>query len=814
MNRKDRRAAGNPPMGVDEARKLLGEAVSHHQAGRPQQAGPLYDRVLAAFPNQPDALHLSGILLAQIGRPEQGIERLRRAVAAAPDRGEFHTNLGQALVQSGKNAEAETELRKAIALDPRQPDAHNNLGNLLKAAGQTDAAEACFRQAIKVQPKFAGAWNNLGNLLGDTGRTDEAIAALRKACELAPDFAGAFSNLGGLLADSGAPDEGEAMLRHALELAPNLRAAHEHLGTLCHRTRRYAEAGEHFRSALENGPDDASIRVNLADCDRQAGDLTSTVTHARKASEIAPERVDTWLALGVVLRAQGELGEAEDALRRALDIDGNHAGARAALGWVLDGQGRLTEAIDNYRQSLNVRPDHANTAMNLGVALINAGHAEEGLDAYARALEIDPDSAVAGSNLLMGLNYRPFDHRRVMEAHEDWAAHHASGLEQFNFTDRDRDPDRPLRIGVASPDLRTHSIAFFFESLLANIDQQHYPVTCYAEVRRPDAITDRLKALAQGWVDTVPLDDDALAARIHDDGTDILLDLAGHTRGNRLPALAHKPAPLQALWLGAPDTSGMAQIDYRVTDPVGDPPGETEHWHREKLVRIATGLNCYVPDATAPDVAENRAQGGRPLTFTSFNNWSKVGPETIDLWARVLKRVEGSHLFLKAHALADETIARDAHAAFEAHGISAGRIRFSPWEVQTSHHLDLYNQCDIALDTWPYSGHTTTCEALWMGVPVITMTGDRMGARVSASILQQVGLSGLVADDPESFAEIATALAADTARQEDLHRNLRKRMAASPLCDGAAFARNFEDLFRTMWRRWCAGDAPDHFTVG
>ncbi len=814
MNRKDRRAAGNPPMGVDEARKLLGEAVAHHQAGRAQQAGPLYDRVLAAFPDLPDALHLSGILLAQIGRPEQGIARLRRAVAAVPDRGEFHANLGQALAQVGRTAEAEAELRKAVALDPRQPDAHNNLGNLLKATGQTDAAEACFRQAIEAQPKFAGAWNNLGNLLSDTGRTEEAIAALRKACELAPNFAGAFSNLGGLLADNDAAEEGEAMLRRALELAPNLRAAHEHLGTLCHRMRRYADAGTHFRNALESGPDDASIRVNLADCDRHTGNLAAAVAHARKASEIAPERVDTWLALGVVLRAQGELGEAEDALRRALDLDENHAGACAALGWVLDGQGRLTEAIDNYRQSLEVRPNHANTAMNLGVTLVNASRVEEGLDAYARALEIDPGSAVARSNLLMGLNYRPFEHQRIMEAHDDWAAHHASGPGRFDFTGRDRDPDRPLRIGVASPDLRTHSIAFFFESLLANIDQRRYPVTCYAEVRRPDGITERLKGLAQGWVDTVPLDDDALAARIHDDRIDILLDLAGHTRGNRLPALARKPAPLQALWLGAPDTSGMAQINYRVTDPVGDPPGETEHWHREKLARIATGLNCYVPDATAPDVAENRAQGDRPLTFTSFNNWSKVGPETIELWAGVLRRVEGSHLFLKAHALADEAIARDAHAAFEAHGVSADRIRFSPWEVQTAHHLDLYNQCDIALDTWPYSGHTTTCEALWMGVPVITMTGDRMGARVSASILQQVGLSDLVADDPGDFAEIAATLAADAARREDLHRNLRASMAASPLCNGAAFARNFEDMFRTMWRRWCTGDAPDHFTVG
>ncbi len=817
MNRKERRKAGasgggSPPPPPAELQQILRQAVGHHQAGRLNEAWTAYQKVLSAAPDQPDALHFSGILLSQSGKARQGIERLQRAASLQPNRAEFHGNLGQALAQAGQAEQAEAAFRRAIELQPKLPDAHNNLGNLLRARGDDAGAEASFRAAIDADPNFAGAWNNLGNLLADTGRTGEAIDALRKATGQAPDFAGAHSNLGGLLSDNGDFADAETHLQHALELAPDLREAHEHLGTLYQRMRRYGDAARQFTRALKAGADDPAIHINLAECHRQVGDLARAEEHARKAVAAMPDRIEAALALGVVLRARNNLSEAEAVLRAALETNPRHAGVMAALAWTLDGQGRLSEAASLYESSIEARPGHANTLSNLGVSLVNAGRIEEGLDAYRAALDADPASARTGSNLLMAQNYRPTPHDDVMAAHRAWADRHARPA-RFDFSDRDKTPDRPIRIGVASPDLRTHSIAFFFETLLSDIDQARYPVTCYAQVRRPDGVTERLKGMASGWVDTIPLGDDELADRIHDDGIDILLDLAGHTRGNRLPALSTRPAPVQVLWLGAPDTSGLDAVDYRVTDPVADPPGKTEHWHTEKLVRIAGGLNCYAPDPTAPEPATSRSGDG-PVMFGSFNNWSKAGPETLDMWADVLDRVADSRLLLKAHALADPATAERVLAAFEDRGIEPARITIRAWEADTGHHLALYNDCDIALDTRPYAGHTTTCEAIWMGTPVITCTGDRMGANVSASILTQVGEPGLVAATPDEFTAIAEDLASDRARREELHGNLRARMAGSALCDSARFARAFEAAFRTMWQRWCAGDAPDHFTVG
>lgn len=802
MNRKERRSQSKsgtaPAMTQDEAQNLLRQALSHHQAGRPREAGPLYDRVLAAYPNQADALHFSGILLAQIGRPADGAKRLARAVQIAPDHGEFHANYGQALASLGRTEDAEKALRRAIELQADLHDAHNNLGNLLKAKGDLTSAEAAYRTAIEIQPKFAGAWNNLGNLLGDARRHEEALEALQTAAGLAPSFAGVHSNLGAQLFRQGDKTAAEISLRRAIELAPTLREAHEYLGVLCLEDDRHDEAAAHFETALANGSRDPAVSLNLANALRHLARLQEAEQQIRKVLADSPDHADALRILGLVLREQNRLSEAEDALTRARSLNPEDAETLNGLGWVLDGQGRLSEATTLYEEALARRADYPTALNNLGVCYLNQGRIDDAEDAFLQALDLEPEKASTASNLLLTANYRADPPADIFARHQALAST-GRETETFDFSNHDRTPDRRLQIGFVSGDFRRHSVAFFFAPLLEQLDAEKFETTCYANVTRSDNVTARLRELANSWVDAVGMSDDRLVERIRADKIDILIDLSGHTRGNRLGVFAQRAAPVQATWLGYPNTTAVDGMDYRLTDAIADPAGESEALHSESLIHLPDGFLCYQAPADAPEVTALPCAARGTITFGSFNNWSKVSTQTIEAWSDVLHAVADSRLYLKARALADPGTRTKCLEHFHTRGITADRLEIAGWHADPADHLAAYSRCDIALDTWPYSGTTTTCEALWMGVPVITRTGDRHASRVSASLLHQVGLDELVARDVAGFVEVAKNLAANTERLQDLRQTLRGRMQTSSLGDAAAFARQFETALRGMW---------------
>jgi predicted O-linked N-acetylglucosamine transferase (SPINDLY family) len=370
----------------------------------------------------------------------------------------------------------------------------------------------------------------------------------------------------------------------------------------------------------------------------------------------------------------------------------------------------------------------------------------------------------------------------------------------------DRTDGRRLKVGYVSPDFRQHSVAYFLEPLLRSHDRKVIEVFCYAEVGWPDTVTERFKQLADHWVTTVGMSDDATAERIRRDGIDILVDLAGHTSKNRLPVFARKPAPVQVTWLGYPNTTGLTAIDYRFVDAVTDPEGETEALASETLVRLPGGFLCYggPDDAPAPGPVPSLTTG--TVTFGSFNNPAKLSAATLDAWADVLARLPQARLLLKGKPFADPATRALYLDRLAKRGVAVERIELVAWLPEEGH-LALYNRIDIALDPFPYNGTTTTCEALWMGVPVITLRGDRHASRVGASLLTQTRLTDLIADSVEAYVETAVALAGDPARLSELRQSLRPRMAASPLCDAPAFADKIEHAYRTIWQRWCA--APD-----
>jgi protein O-GlcNAc transferase len=712
----------------------------------------------------------SGLLSAARGRLDEAVAAFRRAIGIKPDFAEAHYYLGNALLRQGKSEEAIAACRRTIGIKPEFAEAHYNLGIALAAQGRLDEAVAAYRQAIRIKSDYAEAHSNLGNALFGLGTCDEAIAAYRQAIGSKPDYAEGHYNFGIALAAQGRLDEAVAAYRQAIGIKPHFAEAYSNLGNALWRQGNSDEAIAACRRAIGINPDYAEAHSNL----------------------------------GNVLFGQGKSDEAMAAYREAIGIKPDFAEPHSNLANALFGQGKSDEAIAAYRQAIGIRPDYAEAHYNFGIALAAQGRLEEAVAAYRQAIGIRPNFSQAFSNLLLCLNYDDkLTNNHIFAAHREWDERYGQRAPRFTTYSNDRDPTRRLRIGYFSPDLREHSVAWFLEPLLRGHDRQKVEVFCYAEVSRPDSVTTRLQGLADKWLVTVGLSDERLAERIRTDGIDILVDVAGHTAGNRLLVFARKPAPVQVTWLGYPNTTGLNAIDYRLVDAVTDPAGEADAWASETLVRLEDGFLCYRGLRNAPEPTSPPCLKTGTVTFGSFNNPAKISGATFDAWAKLLRRLPEARLLLKARPFADAATRALFLAHLGARGIAEDRVELLSWLPGAAEHLALYHRVDIALDPFPYNGTTTTFEALWMGVPVITLRGHRHAGRVGASLLTQIRLTDLIANSPEEYIEIAVALAENLGRLDDLRCALRPRMAASTMCDERAFACKMEAAFRSMWQHWC-----------
>jgi protein O-GlcNAc transferase len=417
----------------------------------------------------------------------------------------------------------------------------------------------------------------------------------------------------------------------------------------------------------------------------------------------------------------------------------------------------------------------------------------------ALALRPEPHSH---SNLLLALNYTDrFTPGEILAEHRRWHQLYAAALApSVSAPSLPYSAERRLRIGYVSPDFNHHAVAYFIAPVLAAHDRSKFEIFCYSSVATPDRTTDRLRSLAEHWRDIARLDDESAAALIRTDEIDLLIDLAGHTSGNRLLLFARRPAPTQATWLGYPNTTGLDVIDYRLTDATSDPVGETDAYYSEKLIRLPTTFSCYEPDANAPAINPLPATSSGAVTFGSFNNFAKITPDVIALWARLLRELPLARLLLKSRGLSDASVADRIKSTFAKHGVVAERVILNGQEVSVREHLSLYHGVDIALDPFPYNGTTTTCEALWMGVPVVTFAGHSHASRVGASLLTHLGLADWIATTPVDYVAMAVAAAKDLARLADLRGQLRDRMLHSFLCDGVKFTTGLETAFTEIIR--------------
>ncbi|KPF81923.1 hypothetical protein IP70_22725 [alpha proteobacterium AAP38] len=568
--------------------------------------------------------------------------------------------------------------------------------------------------------------------------------------------------------------------------------------------RRWEDAVACYQRAIRANPEDAQVLNNLTCVLSDLGQDARAAKIAMMAVALKPDYAEAWFNLGNILRNLGGADQARQAYRRAVRIRPDMAEAWSNLGDMHKSASELTQAMDCYRTALRLQPGLPQPYVNLGEVLKEQGRATDAITLLQHALEQHPTLALLHSNLLFALHYTPHVPPEVIfRAHRHWGERHAAALTPAapSFAN-DRTPDRRLRVGYVSPDFCGHAVSCFLEPLLRGHDRSQVEIFCYPISRRNDAVTDRFKAITGHWVPLTGLTDDEAADRIRADGIDILVDVAGHTCDCRPLIFARKPAPIQVSWLGYPDGTGMTAMDYRLTDAIADPPGVTDGWHLEKLVRLDDGFLCFRPAQETAPAGPPPARRNGYVTFGSFNNSAKVTPEVVALWSALLLRVPGSRLILKSKPFADPATLARYQSLFTANGVTPDRVDLLPQTPDQGDHLRAYDRLDIALDPFPYNGTTTSCEALWMGVPVVSLRGTHHVARVTASLLHRVGHDDLVADSPDTFLDIAAGLAGDLDRLESLRRTLRPRMQASPLCDAYGFAAQVEAAYRQMWKDW------------
>lgn len=767
-------------------------------------------RFVALAPNEPAAPGLLGAVLLRRGEFTGARRALELAVAGAPEDFTFRHNLIIAQRDAGDLDAAIEEARGLAAARPGAP-AQDALGICLRLAGRLEEAAAVHGEAMALAPDDAVILHNAALVSSEQGRTDEALEILGRALGHAPDDAEILNSYGNNLRIAGRLEEAQTTLERVIALAPRSYLAHYNLAMVLTGRGRRAEAVGNFERALGLRPGVAVLHNSLANVLVDMLRLDEAIHHYETAVRIDPRFAGAWANLGYAYFRCRRLAEAEFAYDRAIEADPRFAPALYGLSIVHRQRLEFERAVTLLRHAAEWAPDDPMVNNNLGVlAAADLGLLDEGLAAFRRAIAgAGPDEAARfHSNMLFCLNYDDRqDARSLAAAHREWDSRYGCHRTDPTHPHRhDRDAGRRLRIGFVSPDFRRHAVSNFFLPLIQARDPSRVEMICYASVERPDAISERIKAAADAWVDAAGLDDQELLERIRGDGVDILIDLAGHTADNRLAVFARKPAPVQAAWLGYPGALGLSAIDWRISDAVTDPPGEADRLGLERILRLEGGFHCYRPFDETPAVAALPALRNGHITFGSFNAMPKISPTAIALWSQVLQRVPGSQLLLKTKQLAGEESRARIMAAFSRHDV-ADRVAIAGFEPEESDHLAIYGRVDIALDTFPYHGTTTSCEAMWMGVPVVSLCGDSHVSRVGASLATTLGLEFLIAESRDAFVEIAARLASDLDSLAMLRAGLRATMLGSPLCDAPGFARRFEDALRGMWAAWCAGPA-------
>lgn len=837
-----RKAAELSPRDL-EAHFNLG--VTLQELGKSDEAESCYRRALDIDRNYAPAHANLGVTLQRAERLPEAEASYRQAIKIDPRHTKALSNLGVVLQRLGRLSAAEASHKQALALNPGNAETHVNLGNLFNEQHRDEEAELHFKQALNIAPDYAEAHYNLANMLQRTGRLDEAEAHYQRTLKIKPDFANAHYNLGNLFTELDRPKDAEGSFRRAIDIDPNFAEAHFNLGILLARLSRSIEAEHCFRQALEKDPKYTEAYCRLGDLFFEQARYTEAEHCFRLASDISPNDSDAHCKLGNSLYLQKRLSEAAICYWNAIKISPDSADANCNLGVILIEWNRLDEAIEALLHSRKIDPEKPNTHFNLGNAYLRKGQLIESEACLLRALELRPDfigaqSALGNTLLDMGrLAEARTCYRKVLSAKPESAAVHSNLLfsllhdealetmhifsehrhfgERFDVPPEDipahsnsREPERRLNIGFVSADFRHHAVAFFIEPILVHLaSQPRLSLHAYSNIEVEDSVTKRLRELFKHWHPIASLSDDELEEKIRADDIDILIDLSGHTSGNRLLTFARKPAPIQASWIGYPATTGLHAIDYYLADHFLLPEGMGDEQFTEKIVRLPASAPFLPFDGAPPINTLPALQNGR-ITFGSFNRLNKLNRSSIALWARLLRALPESRILLAA--MPENRKYESLIEWFTQEGIAPERLSFLS-RCAITDYLAQHHQVDICLDTAPYNGATTTLHALWMGVPTLTMASDLTVGRSGTSILRHADLETCIANDADEFVRKGVALAEDLAALSDIRMGLRERVARSVISQPAVIAAGVARALRIMWQRWCAGSSPVSFEV-
>lgn len=726
------------------------------------------------------AATLSGVesadlLIADGNRAEESgdlpgaCERYRKAVAIAPQYAKAHLNLGIGLEAIGNLEQARECYETALGIDSADVYANYNLGRQLFSRNDITEAEPLLRRAITGNPDFADARVVLSRLLENKGDLDGAAAELEQALRISPDYFGALCNFADLLMKLHRRDDAVSALRRAVAVQPRNFDANFKLAYLLVEIDQPAEAERLLHQALRSNPNSLDAHALLVNLYLSKGDLANAAAEAEAALKLRPDWLDLLFDYGLILKRLARPAEAEAVFRRAIGIDQTYVRAYQMLGAVLISQCRIQEALDVFDDGRK----HCVDAFDLESPEMFALNCKD---------DISIDDLFA----------RHADYGRRLEQL------HVARFEPFGNV---RDPNRRLRIGYVSGDFQYHVVPLFLLPLLEERDRSAFEVYCYSTGDTADKITERLRSLADVWREAAHMPANDVADLIHGDRIDILVDLAGHSGTPNLRIFAQRPAPVQATWVGYLNTTGLSRIQYRISDNHCDPPGLTDRYHTEKLYRLPHSQWCYRPftevdyDPEAPFVRNGH------ITFGSFNQTVKITLTVRKLWGDILAQVPDSRLVVVG--VIDNHAREGLYRDLENAGVDRGRITMLPY-IPIEDYYRWFGRVDIALDTMPFSGGTTTCDALWMGTPVITMPGVRSWSRSAASILTTLGLPDWIAESQEDYVRRAVQFARNPSAIAKLRKSLRSRMLESPLMDKQLFAHDMEEAYRRMWQSWCS----------
>ena len=832
--------------------KLLKTGLMYHQTGQLKKAEEAYTRILEADPNQPDALHLSGVIAHQFGKPESAISFIKRALLLDSSQPFFHNNLGNAFSAIGDQSEAIVCFRKAIQLNPKYAEAHSNLGDMLQIQKDIDGAVDEYKKALELKPDLTEAAINLGHVLRIQGKFEEAIYWYQFTLKKNPGNPDAHYYIGAVYFDRKDYNSAIFFLKKALSIDSNHVDAHFKLGMTKKEMGHWDEAIYYYQKTLSINPDLAETYTNMGLVYKAQQRLSESVLCYRKALQLNPDLPEAHNNLGTCLQELGKFREAISSFRKALQIRPGYAEALVNVGNTLQRIGQSNESIAYYRKALSVNPDFAQAYYHMGVAFQDQRKAANAIPCFQKAMALYPDLKKADCYLFFQLqqtcsweklddlrhkidrftdedlkkgnktNEMPFlslirhqDPKRNLLIAESWSkniSRRMSGLDvKFTF-DLKRSSQKKIKVGYLSNRFRRAPTGQLTVSLFGLHNRDEFEIHCYSYGKDDGSIfRKRIMNDCDRFIDITNLGDVEAAKCIFNNDVDILVEMKGYTRNNRLGVSALRPAPVQISYLGFTGTTGADFIDYIITDRIVTPEPQSYHYS-EKFIYMP---NCYMVNSHKPVVSNRkwkREDFGLPedgFVFCSFGLPYKIDCVLFDSWMKILENVPNGILWLLE---ANETVKKKLMLEAESRGISPERLTFSK-KLPLEEHLARHRLADLVLDTLTNNGHTTTSDALWAGVPVLTLQGNHFMSRVSSSLLTAIGMQELIVHSLKEYEDFAIRLARSPDKIDVICQKLEKNRLVSPLFDTPKFTRNLENAYKSIWDIYMSGQDPRRIDV-